>query len=216
VRAKEWAVPILEIRGSPRQMGQQQGEGARPEILRALAGYRETIPKVLSMTWEVAQREARKFLPYGEETFPQFVEELRGMAEGAGVPFEEVWTLNCYEGLTESRQQVWGCWVLPSATPQANGHVLIAHNDDWDSVDTENVYLVRGKPDQGPDLGIPTGRFWSTSVTRGIGWPSIRCTPPMAVAPHPLRGRCSKPGSQSGHRAVPKSRRRVRLPAGRP
>ena len=38
--------------------------------------------------------------------FPHFVEELRGIAEGANVAFEEVWTLNCNEGLTESRQQM--------------------------------------------------------------------------------------------------------------
>jgi len=33
------------------------------------------------MTWEDGIREARKFLPYAEERFPQFVEEIRGIAE---------------------------------------------------------------------------------------------------------------------------------------
>lgn len=147
----ERTLPLIEIKGTPRERGRQQGEGARPEILSALDRYREVIPKAIQMTWEEALREARKFLPYGEEVFPQFVKELRGIAEGAGVPFEEVWTLNCYEGLTEVRQQVWGCTCLAVRDDlTADGHVLLAHNEDWSSVDRDNVYLVRAEPDDGP------------------------------------------------------------------
>jgi isopenicillin-N N-acyltransferase like protein len=152
-------LPILEIRGGPRERGQQQGEGARSQILSALSDYREDIPKALRMSWEESVREGRKFLPYAEEAFPQFVEELRGIAEGAGVTFHEVWTLNCYEGLTESRQQVWGCTSLVvRGEHTADGHVLLGHNEDWSSVDRENVYLVRAEPDDGPPfLGFTYG-----------------------------------------------------------
>jgi len=132
-------------------MGQQQGEGARAEISRSVALYREIFPKAINMTWTEGIREAHKFLPYGEEAFPRFVEEIRGLAEGSGVPFEEVWTLNCYEGLPESRNQVWGCTgVAVRNEHTADGHVLIGHNEDWNSVDRGNVYLVRAEPDDGP------------------------------------------------------------------
>jgi isopenicillin-N N-acyltransferase-like protein len=142
---------LVEVRGGPRERGRQQGEGVRPQILAALGRYREVIPRAIGMTWEQALREARKFLPYSEEAFPQFVEEIRGIAEGVGVPFHEVWTLNCYEGLTEVRQQVWGCTCLAVRDDHtADGHVLLAHNEDWSSVDRDHVYLVRAEPDDGP------------------------------------------------------------------
>lgn len=152
-------IPIIEVRGGPHQRGQQQGEGARPEIHRALWRYREVIPKIMKMTWEEALREARKFLPYAEETFPEYVEELRGLAEGANTLFEEVWVLNCYEGLTETRQQVWGCTSLTvRAEHTTKGHVLLAHNEDWNSVDRDNVYLVRAHPEHGPSfIGMTYG-----------------------------------------------------------
>jgi isopenicillin-N N-acyltransferase-like protein len=103
------------------------------------------------MTWEEGLLEARKFLPYGEETFPHFIEELRGIAEGANVSFEDVWTLNCYEGLAYCQQEVWGCTSVAVRNDQtADGHVLLGHNEDWTSVDRDNVYLVRAKPDGGP------------------------------------------------------------------
>ena len=146
-------LPLIEVEGGPRERGQQQGEGARAQVHLALARYQEIIPKAVQLSWLDAVREARKFLPYGEEVFPQFIEEIRGIAEGAGISFEDVWTLNCYEGLTESRQQVWGCTCLAIRQEHTdNGHVLLAHNEDWISVDQDTAYLMRVKPDQGPPL----------------------------------------------------------------
>jgi isopenicillin-N N-acyltransferase-like protein len=152
-------LPLIEIQGNPRERGRQQGEGARAQILRALDRYREILRKALSLPWEKALREARKFLPYGEEAFPEFVAEIRGIAEGAGVSFEEAWTLNCYEGLDEVHQQVWGCTCLAVRDEYtADGHILMAHNEDWNSVDRDNVYLVRARPDDGPAfIGITYG-----------------------------------------------------------
>jgi isopenicillin-N N-acyltransferase-like protein len=75
------------------------------------------------------------------------------------VPFEDVWTLNCYEGLTESRQQVWGCTSLAVRDDRtADGHVLVAHNEDWITVDRDHVYLIHSRPDDGPAfMGLTYG-----------------------------------------------------------
>ncbi len=156
---KSRVVPIIEVTGSPRERGRQQGEGAREQILSAVARYRDILPHAIQTTWEKGLREARKFLPYGEAAFPDFVEELRGIAEGSSVPFEQVWMLNCYEGLAESRHQLWGCTCIAVRDDQtADGNVLLAHNEDWISVDRDNVYLIRTKPDDGPAfLGITYG-----------------------------------------------------------
>lgn len=144
-------VPIIEVRGSPHERGRQQGEAARPEVLRAMERYRDILPQAIGLSWDAGMREARKFLPYGEEAFPQFVEEVRGIAEGAGISFEEAWTLNCYEGLTEAREQMWGCTSIAVRDDlTTDGHVLLAHNEDWTSVDKDHVYLVRSEPDDGP------------------------------------------------------------------
>ncbi|MDH4209664.1 MAG: C45 family autoproteolytic acyltransferase/hydrolase, partial [Anaerolineae bacterium] len=152
-------IPIIEIKGKPRERGRQQGEGARPQILRALTLYREILPQEMKMTWDEGLREARKFLPYSEEAVPHFVEELRGIAEGANVSFEDAWILNCYEGLVYSRQEVWGCTsVAVRGDRTADSHVLLAHNEDWNSVDRDNVYLVRTQPEDRPAfIGVTYG-----------------------------------------------------------
>ena len=142
---------LIRIKGNPRTLGLQQGEQARAQIQRALDHYREVIPRTTRLSWEEAHREARKFLPYGEEAFPQFVEEIRGIAEGAGVAFSEIWTLNCYEGLSEVEKRVWGCTSLALRSEHTvDGHVFLAHNEDWSSVDQGSVYLIQAEPEDSP------------------------------------------------------------------
>lgn len=142
---------LIRTRGSPHERGQQQGESARPQILRAVASYRQVIPRTTRLTWIEAVREAQQFLPYGEEAFPHFIEEIRGIAAGAGVPFHEIWTLHCYEELCEVQKRMSGCTCLAVRGEHTrDGHVLLAHNEDWLELDQPNVYLVHAEPDDEP------------------------------------------------------------------
>ncbi len=151
-------IPLIEISGSPRQRGRQQGEGARNCATKMVDTYRDILPAVRRATWEQSVREALKFLPYGEEAFPQYVQELRGIAEGANLSFSDVWTLNCYEGLVQT-QEPWGCTCIAVRDDQtASGHVLLGHNEDWLSRDREHSYLVRATPDDAPTfIGVTYG-----------------------------------------------------------
>jgi isopenicillin-N N-acyltransferase like protein len=194
-------LPIVHVRGGPRERGCQQGEAARAEVLRALERYREILPQAVGLGWLESQRQARKFLPYAEEAFPEFVEEARGIAQGAGVPFQEVWALNCYEGLTEVHQQVWGCTTLVVRGNQTtDGHVLLAHNEDWTPVDRDHVYLVRAEPDDGPSfVGLTYGPLL---VNIGMNAEGIG----VAIdSVHPTDGRVGVPRILSS-RAVLKAR----------
>ena len=143
-------VQVIDVAGTPRQRGRQQGEGARQQIAGMIAAYRELLPAGLKMTWEETVRQARKHLPYAEAALPHFVEELRGIAEGADVPFEDAWALNCAEELADGRRSS-GCTTLAvRGDLTADGHVLLAHNEDWTSVDRDHVYLLRARPDDAP------------------------------------------------------------------
>jgi len=158
-------VPIINVKGTPRERGRQQGEGAQSQIAGMLAAYRELLPAVIKMAWEEAVRESRKYLPYAEAAFPHCVEELRGIAEGADAPFEDVLLLNCYEEVSENRCMACTSLAvrndLTAACPERSrriGHVLLAHNEDWISVDRDHVYLVHAEPDDGPAfIGISYG-----------------------------------------------------------
>ncbi len=154
-------VKLVRISGDYRSMGRQAGEGCAAEIHRMLKVYRESIERaydVLQLTWDDAVLQAQKYHPYAREHTPQYVEELEGMAEAAGVAFDDLMVLNCIEAITSDALHL-GCTSLAlSAERTASGHVLVAHNEDWLPEDEENVYLVHASPDgEPPFLAITYG-----------------------------------------------------------
>jgi isopenicillin-N N-acyltransferase-like protein len=153
------ALPIVKVSGNPLRRGREQGQGARVQIQRAITRYRKLLPDLLQQDWPDIMDASRHYLPYAEEAFPSGVEELRGIAQGSDVAFEEVWTLNCYEDLVDQLRYARGCTSLAVRDDlSANGHVLLAHNEDWLSIEADTIYLVRANQDQGPNyIGLAYG-----------------------------------------------------------
>jgi isopenicillin-N N-acyltransferase-like protein len=152
-------MPIVEVKGGPLQRGLEQGKGAKTLIQTALDRYRKILPDACHCSWEEVIQKAHTFLLPGQEAFADLIQELKGIAEGAEVPFEDIWALNCYQELVEMAQKSRGCTSLVVGTNHTtNRHIFLAHNEDWLSVDRDTVYLVRSKPQDGPTfLGMIYG-----------------------------------------------------------
>lgn len=134
-------------------MGRQVGEACREEIHRMLEVYHASLATAydtLHLTWEEAELQASKYYPFALEHTPQYVEELEGMAEASGVSFDDLMVLNSIEAITSDALHL-GCTSLAvSAERTLDGHVLVAHNEDWLPEDEENAYLVHAAPDDEP------------------------------------------------------------------
>jgi len=147
-------VPIVYAQGSHYEIGRQVGEHRRDVIRLTLDTYRGLFRSEAARldihSWEEATRHARKYLPFAEESVPQYVEELRGVADGAGLDFNDLLVLNCMEALTEDALHR-GCTSL-AAAPEltADGSLLVGHNEDWLPEDFESVYLIHARPDDEP------------------------------------------------------------------
>jgi isopenicillin-N N-acyltransferase-like protein len=157
-------LPLIQTHGSSLERGQQQGEAARQQILASLENYRQILQPLhrrgaASLSWEEALQAAGRFQHYAEAAVPEFMLEVRGIAEGSGTPFQEVWALHCYEELAQEHSRIESCTCLAvSAEHTADGHTLLAHNEDWLSADEGNAYLVHAQPDNGPCfLGLTYG-----------------------------------------------------------
>jgi isopenicillin-N N-acyltransferase-like protein len=113
----------------------------------------------VGLTWTQAVLQARKYLPFSEEFFPQYVEELHGIAEGAGVDFDDVSTLNCLEAITSDVLHL-RCTSLaagPEVTESGSG-VFVAHNEDWMPLDRPFLYVIHAEANDEPAfLGLAYG-----------------------------------------------------------
>ena len=147
-------VPIVYVQGSHYEMGRQVGVHRREVIHTTLGTYRGLFQseavRLQIHSWGEAILHARKYLPFAEESMPQYVEELRGIADGARLDFNDLLVLNCMEAITEDALHR-GCTSL-AVSPELTTHgaLLIGHNEDWLPEDFESVYLIHAQPDDEP------------------------------------------------------------------
>ena len=169
----------MRISGSYREAGRDYGETYAADIERQIAAY-EPVFDLLGMGSEaVAQRAQEYVLPATEHAFPDYLDELRGRAEGAGVAFRHLFSLSCIE-------EIWS-WVGPekmreleelarSHNPgghcttfalRSGGRTLIGHNEDWSAVDLDTTMLVH-------DVTVPNGtRFLSLQFVGLLPWSGL-------------------------------------------
>lgn len=147
-------LPLVRVSGSHREIGRQIGEASSTQVRRSVANARQLIEGAhgsLRLDWEGAKIQARKYLPFAQERYPQYVEEMAGIAEGADLHFDDVAVLNAMEAVTMDALHLTKCTSLAvNETRTCDGNVLIAHNEDWLPDDEEDVYLVHAQPDNEP------------------------------------------------------------------
>lgn len=144
----------IEVSGSHREMGRQIGEAGREPIQKSVDNARTLINSsadTLQLDWEQAKLQSRKYLPFAEERYPQYVDELHGIAEGSKVPFDDIVVLNVMEAVTMDALHLTRCTSMAINQERTeNGHVLAAHNEDWTPDDEDGVMVISAKPDKEP------------------------------------------------------------------
>jgi isopenicillin-N N-acyltransferase-like protein len=148
-------IPVVEVRGTHREVGRQIGEAMRPQLERMIARLRQELPA--GITWEAMSRQGRLYLAHSQAAYPQFVAELEGIAEGAGLPFAEVFLEMCEE-LWE--RPAWrGCTdMVARGRATADGSTLVAHTNDLDPQVEQDLVVLRVQAEDEPEfLGVSVG-----------------------------------------------------------
>ncbi len=147
-------LPLIRVSGTPREMGRQVGEACSYQIRHSIENARDLVAAAfdtLQLNWDGAQIQARKYFPFAEENYPQYVDELTGIAEGAGVAFDDLAVVNGMEAVTTDALHLQKCTSFAvNQERSASGHVLLAHNEDWLPEDEPDIYILHATPDHEP------------------------------------------------------------------
>ncbi len=147
-------IKVVEVKGGHREVGAQIGEACQQEIHHSIESARDLVNALaddLRINWNRAIIQARKYLPFVQDAYPQYLEELYGIAEGSRSSFEDVFTLNAFEGIVMDRLHLSKCTSLAVNQQRTEKQkVLVAHNEDWFPNDEEDVYLVKIVTDDEP------------------------------------------------------------------
>lgn len=166
--------PLVRISGSHRQMGRQLGEACTGQVRHSIQNAHNLIESAyeeLQLDWEGARIQARKYIPFVQERYPRYVDELTGIAEGANVEFDDLAVLNAMEAVSMDALHLTKCTSMAVNDERtADGHVLIAHNEDWLPEDEADVIVVHAEPDDElPFLAMTYGGLLPNIGFNGAG-----------------------------------------------
>jgi isopenicillin-N N-acyltransferase like protein len=184
------ACRLIEISGPPFERGQQYGREAAPEIRIGVGHYAAQV-KRLGLDDRQLAAVVDGYLPKIEAFEPRYVEEMRGIAQGADVAFHHVVMLNARtevlklaanphlrEGLDIEPDGCTTVVATPAVT--AEGRLIHAHNWDWKMESAESSVVLRIRNEDGPDILTFTeagalGRFGFNALGIGITANYLEC-----------------------------------------
>lgn len=173
--------PHVRVAGGPYERGRAYGEQAAQRVARSVEAYRGVFRELAGLDVEGARRLAASFEEPIRAFRPGYLEEIRGIAEGAGVPYEDVLAINVRTEVmfaararsAQATSRPAGCSafaVLPEAS--AEGHTLIGQNWDWLPHCFDTVVVLEVQQPDAPDFVtvVEAGLLAKTGMnSSGIG-----------------------------------------------
>lgn len=151
------SVRTIEVSGATAlERGRRYGQAAADLIADAIAYYSRAFEHQSGLPWREVLERARPWQRLIADEFPELLEEMTGIATGAGVTLTEIVTLNCrgeivYDtgfgrtsAYTRPLEEVDGCTSF-SLTGRAagDGHVYAGQNWDWRHEVLDTVVVLR-------------------------------------------------------------------------
>ena len=138
---------IIEAAGTPYEIGFAHGEQGREEVLCSIATYKEMFKTYANLGWEEAKHRSRAYIEHISRYDSDLLEEIRGVAAGAGVELEDILALNARSEvilMSGSKMPSDGCTAV-AVTPEStqDRHTILAQNWDWKGRQIEAVLVLK-------------------------------------------------------------------------
>jgi isopenicillin-N N-acyltransferase-like protein len=157
-------IPVIKISGGPFDLGYAHGEKAKEAIKKNFEFYLGFWNYWSGVKRQELLKEAQKFIPYIEKLDPELIEELKGVAQGAEMGFEEIIALNSrYEVSyayipTAPTKIAWeGCTAYalrPEATK--SHHTIVGQNWDFRPGLKDSCLILHIQQVKKPDIIMHT------------------------------------------------------------
>ena len=144
---KEIPVPVIHVRGSHYEVGRQIGDRLKANLVREVAGLKSL------KDWDRIRAEASLFLAYSRKYVPEYVAEIQGAADAAGLAIEDLFPTVCEEIGGYGYPFTRGCSdLIASGDVTVDGSVLAAHNNDTGVSTQERVTIIHYQVDGEPEI----------------------------------------------------------------
>jgi isopenicillin-N N-acyltransferase-like protein len=160
-------IPVLEVSGSHREVGRQIGAKMAPALHRLASELRRGLPQ--GVRWTDVVRHSELYLAHSRAVYPQYVEEVAGLAEGADLAFEdlfpglceELWEPAAWQARASdpalpgvgSPTRIGGCTDFAArGRAVADGSTLLAHTNDLEPAAEQDLILLKVQASDEPQF----------------------------------------------------------------
>jgi isopenicillin-N N-acyltransferase-like protein len=140
-------VRVVRVEGSHYEAGFQLGTQLKSNLVRNVKAMQE------QEDWEKVRAEAQLFLQYSKQHVPEYVAEIQGAADAAGLELGDLFSTICEEIGDPNYRFTRGCSdLIASDDVTRDGNVLVAHNNDTHSSTQERVTIIHYRVDGEPEI----------------------------------------------------------------
>ena len=152
----------VRVEGTSYQRGRQYGRQAAARVRLSIQAYQQVFAYYAGWDWPAVRREALRFeAPIGEFR-PAYLDELRGIADGAGLDLADVLAINVRTEVMYSakarqaptsakRPAECSAFAVVPALGQ-KGPAIIGQNWDWLLHAAQTLVVLEVRQDDGPDF----------------------------------------------------------------
>ncbi|KAL2838042.1 acyl-coenzyme A:6-aminopenicillanic acid acyl-transferase-domain-containing protein [Aspergillus pseudoustus] len=128
----------VKCSGSPREIGKQHGGAASAQIARCIEFYTGMFQKTSSLAWKDVLALAERFVDRIKTVWPEYFEEMEGIAEGSGHSILDIVALNVRTEIA------FGCFSdgCTALSWQTEKHSFLAQNWDWQPAQKQNLIVL--------------------------------------------------------------------------
>jgi isopenicillin-N N-acyltransferase like protein len=146
-------IPLVISEGDPFTRGLHLGRSETGRVTHTVTAYMEIFAQKSGLNRSAVFAHAERFRPTIAGYAPHLLEEMHGIAEGAGRDLREIIAINARTELMYGVTMRPECTSIAISTAaSAGGHIRIAQNWDWRPTLAGSLILWVLRRDDGPDL----------------------------------------------------------------
>lgn len=165
----------LFLKGPYKEIGRRHGSEGKREVLKSLETYETLFYEYSQIRWDEARELALKHVEAISRYDEDLIEEMEGVAAGAGVDFEDILTLNTRSEIALSGKYTQfsdGCTAI-GVMPPISSSVIIGQNWDWKSTQSESLLYLEIEQPEKPNIKMITeggiiGKIGCNSAGLGV------------------------------------------------
>ena len=162
--------PYIEAHGSHREIGRAIGTSFKERIANWISERKQNIP-----SYDILLAKNDPYLRAANLQFPQFIDELTGIAEGAGVDFMDYFFLNNEELNNDN------CTI---AVSYGESGAIIGHNEDSLAKLIDHLYILKATVGDTTLLGLQDMMTLPGVSATMNSWGLVQCINSLHHMPH--------------------------------